>query len=133
MKYFGITLAILGLLGAVVSQFTDCTDLVKLANGNMTPMKCHWTAIGELAVGVPLLGVGAMMAVSRRKETYRALSVTGIILGVFMIMLPANLIGVCAMPTHICVSALKPSSMAIGSLVTALSLVGAVVSFRRKE
>jgi hypothetical protein len=133
MKYLGITLVVLALVAAVVPQFTDCTDLVTLANGNKTPMKCHWTALSEMAVGIPILAVGAMMTLSRRKETYMALSVLGIILGAFVIMLPNNLIGVCSMPTHICVTTLKPAATTVGVLITGISLAGAVISFRKKE
>ena len=134
MKYLGITVAILAVVAAVVPQFTDCSGLLQLANGKTTFMKCHWTAIAELGAAVPLIVVGSMMTVfSRRKQTMQALSIVGIVLGAFVIMLPNNLIGVCATPTMICHTFMQPAMTAAGAVIVGLSLVGVVVSSRNKE
>jgi hypothetical protein len=136
MKWFGIALIIMAIGIGVVPQFTDCYahgQLVTLANGSTQPMKCHWTAQGEIALAIPLLGIGAMMSFSRRPESGRFLSVLGIILGALVIALPTSLIGTCGTATHICNTAMKPSLLALGSLAMVGSLGGLVLSFRHKD
>ena len=61
-RVLGIVLVIFALGIAIVPHFTDCFSqgsVLKLANGNTQPMKCHWTAQAEIAVGVPLAGPSA--------------------------------------------------------------------------
>jgi len=115
----------LGLLAAIVPQFTDCASdgkSITLANGKTIPMKCHWSARAEIAVGVPILGIGLGSAFSRRKETVRTLSMLGVLLGALVILVPTTLIGVCGTPGMTCNTTLRPAMIAVGSLVIAASL-----------
>jgi hypothetical protein len=132
----GIVLIVVALVIAIVPQFTDCYSQgsqITLANGSVIPMKCHWTAMGEIGVAVPLLVVGILMLISKRRETAIILSILGIILSVLLIMLPTQMIGVCAMPTHICVSTMKPILIISGVAAIAASLVSLLYAFRIKE
>lgn len=134
MKFFGIALMIFAIAIAVIPQFSTCEyngKAIETAAGKFVPMKCKWTAQAELGLAIPLVGVGAMMAASRRKESKRNLAIAGGILGVVAIMIPTQLIGVCTsnMP---CNNVMEPSLIAFGSLVTAFS-VGAVVMAQRKK
>ena len=131
MKFLGVIVVVLALMAAVVPQFTDCSDLLQSANGRTTFMKCHWTALAELGAAVPLIAVGFMMtAFNRRKQTTQVLSIMGIILGAFVIMLPNYLIGVCATPTMVCRTAMQPALTALGGLIVGNSLLGVVLSYR---
>jgi len=134
-RVLGVTLIVLALVTAILPQFTDCQSqgkVLTLANGKTVSMKCHWTARAELATSIPLIGVGAMLGFSRRRETWRYLSIAGIILGAFVVALPTSLIGVCSsgMPCH---TVMQPVSVAVGSLAIVTSLTGMVLSFRKKE
>ena len=63
-KIFGIALIVIALAMAVVPNFTDCQSQgleIALPNGKTVPMKCHWTGQAEMALGAPILAVGAMM------------------------------------------------------------------------
>jgi hypothetical protein len=134
-KFLGVALIALAVAVAVVPMFTDCQSqgqVITLANGNTIPMKCHWTGVAELGLAIPAVGIGAMMVASRRRETLSYLSVTGLVLAGVMIALPNGLIGVCQMPTHTCVSAMKPALTGLGSLAAAAGLVGLVWSRRAK-
>ena len=136
MRWFGIALVALALGTAIVPQFTDCASqgkAITLASGKTVDMKCHWTARAEIAVGAPLVIVGAMLATSRRKESRRNLSIMGIGLGGLAILLPTSLIGVCAGPTMICHSVMKPVLMSTGGLAAAIGVLGVVMSQRMKE
>ena len=132
-KFFGITLVVLALAIAIVPAFTDCQSQGKsltTTTGNTVPMKCHWTGIAEIGVAVPLVAVGAMMTLNRRKNNLMTLGVLGKVLGGMAIAFPNGLIGVCTMPTMICHAVMKPALTVFGSLAIVGSL-GAIVLTRK--
>jgi hypothetical protein len=133
MKVAAVIMILLSVLIGVVPMFTDCEShgrALTLADGRQIPMKCHWTAQAETALAVPLFATGALLTTSKKKETQRNLAILGVILGVFVILLPTALIGVCGNPDMICNSIMKPTLILTGSLVVALSLFGVVKSFQ---
>jgi hypothetical protein len=137
MKVFlGLTLLVLGLAIAIIPQYMTCEHQDKymtLVNGVQKPMKCSWTAKSEIAVGVPLAGAGVLMTVSRRKESLRNLALIGVILGVFVILLPTDLlIGVCR-SNMLCHTAMKPLLTVLGSLAISACLGGLLISQIDKE
>jgi hypothetical protein len=135
MKMAGFFLMLMALVVGIVPLLTDCQaqgHMMTLVNGNSVPMKCHWTALGEIAMAVPLLAVGGLMAFNRHRETLRALSVIGAVLGIFIVMLPTQLIGVCPNPDMLCNVVMRPTLVFAGSLVTAASVVAFMI-VRREE
>ena len=136
MKIAAAAIVILALVIGIVPQFTDCQSqgrALTLQNGKTVPMKCHWTAIAEIGMAVPLLGLGAVTAVSKRKESRRIIAGFGALLGLFVILLPTALIGVCASADMLCNSVMKPTLIFSGILIIAISLVTLVISERRPE
>lgn len=136
MKVAASLIMILAVLVAVIPMFTDCESagrMLTLADGRQISMKCHWTGRAELALGVPLLAVGAMMMVSRRKESRRILGIAGTTLGAVAILLPTSLIGVCMNPDMPCVSTMKPALILMGALVIGVSLATVALSWGREE
>jgi hypothetical protein len=104
-----------------------------LADGRTLPMKCHWTAIAELVLGIPLAILGIELLLSRHKETRMALGILGTTMGLFIILIPTTLIGVCMMGEMLCNSVMKPALILAGSLVAVCSLIIAIVSGRQEE
>jgi hypothetical protein len=136
MKIAAALVIVLALVIGIVPQFTDCQSqgrALVLQNGKTVPMKCHWTAIAEIAMAVPLVGVGAVTAVSKRKESRRILAGLGILLGIFVILLPTALIGVCASADMLCNSVMKPTLILSGILIIAISIVSLIMSERQRE
>jgi len=136
MKVLGSIIIILALVIAIVPLFTDCESQGKsivLANGKTIPMKCHWTGRAALAMAFPLAAVGLLMAVSRRKETQRALSVVAAVSGIMVILLPTYLIGVCASPDMICNMIERGALILAGVLALAVGLVGLVLARRSDQ
>jgi hypothetical protein len=86
-------------------------------------MKCHWTAIAEIGLAVPLALVGVFNLASKRKETFRTLNLIGSALGVLVILFPTVLIGVCANASMPCNMIEKPALILSGILVVGASLV----------
>lgn len=136
LKILGVIIIVLALAIASVPYFTDCQFqglALTTIDGKTVPMKCHWTGIAEIGIAVPLLAVGVMMTLSRRKEGIRNLSVIGIILGGLAIAIPAGLIGVCQTPTMICHTVMKPLLIVLGSLTMVCSIGALVISIKAKD
>src|SRR5512139_1939953 len=136
---FKIAAAIIVMLALVIGilpQFTDCQSqgrALALQNGKTVPMKCHWTAIAEIGMAVPLVGVGTVMGVSKRKESRRIIAGFGMLLGAFVILLPTRLIGVCASADMLCNSIMKPTLILSGIVIIAISIVSLIMSERQRE
>src|SRR5574342_651966 len=97
-KSMGILIIVLALVIGIVPLFTDCLAngrSLTTADGRSVPMKCHWTAIAEIGMAVPLALVRICTAFGKRKETFRMQSVFGGSLGLLTILFPAALIGTC--------------------------------------
>ncbi len=133
MKYLGLAIIVLSLVVGIAPQFLDCQSqgkAIALANGKTVPMKCHWTAIASIGLAVPLAATGGLSAFSKRKETRRNLSILGIILGAFVILMPTSLIGVCT-SGMMCETVMKPLLILGGSLIIVLSGILLIPTLRK--
>jgi hypothetical protein len=134
--FLAITLVVLAVAIAVVPAFSDCQSqgkAITLANGSTVPMKCHWTGVAEIGVGIPLAGVGIMTGFSRRKSNLLMMGIMGSVLGIMAVLFPTHLIGVCANMASTCNTVEKPSLIALGSVAIVGSLGAMVLSRRTKE
>jgi len=131
LKIPAALIVILAILTGVLPYFFNCQydgKALTLESGRQVPMKCYWTARASLAVAIPLLAVGLLMAFSKRKEALRALILVGAVLGGMAILLPTWLIGVCQHPGASCNLVMKPALIFAGILVIGISLVSLVIS-----
>jgi hypothetical protein len=136
MKIAATLMIVLALVIGIVPQFTTCESQgrsLTLADGRQIPMRCQWTARAEIALAAPLLVTGLLLAFSKRRESQRWLGIIGAVLGVFTVMLPTLLIGVCGNPEMICNAVMKPTLILTGGAVTVLSLLGVLRSFAKEE
>ena len=136
MKIIGAVLVVLSLVVAIVPMFTDCQSqgrAIVLENGKTIPMKCHWSGVAELVLAVPLFVLGVMEIVNRNSLVNRYLSILGIVLGIFIILIPTNLIGVCVSPEMICSSVMRPILILCGILVVVASSIGLWISFKSQD
>lgn len=137
MRFLGVALIVLAIALAVVPQFTDCHSqgrMLTLQNGRTVDMKCHWTAMAALGLAIPLAGVGALLALNRRKDTsLRSLGVMGALLGAVAILLPTLLIGVCASNEMLCNSVMRPLMILIGTLAIVAAGAAALVGSRKQQ
>jgi hypothetical protein len=125
-KTMGILLIVLALVIAIVPITTDCLAngrSLTTADGKSVPMKCHWTAIAEIGLAVPLFLVGIFDITSKRRETFRTLNLIGLALGALVIAFPTVLIGVCANKMMPCNMIELPALILSGILVMGASLV----------
>jgi hypothetical protein len=136
VMWMGIAIMAIALVIIIVPQFTNCTangGMVTTAAGKQIPMKCYWTAHAEIATGIPLFVLGLLMLLSKFKESMRNLSILGIILGIMAILLPVLIIGVCATPTMICVTVMKPLMITCGVATILAGIVALIGSIIMKE
>jgi hypothetical protein len=136
LKIPAALIVILAILIGVLPYFFNCQydgKALTLEDGRQVPMKCYWTARASLAVAIPLLAVGLLMAFSKQKEALRALTLVGAVLGGMVILLPTRLIGVCQHPGASCNLVMKPALIFAGILVIGISLVSLVISERKAE
>lgn len=136
MKILAIVLVILSLFIIIFPQFSDCESQgkqIELPNGKTISMKCHWSAIAEIAVGIPLLTLSLLLLFTRNKQTHLSLGIMGVVLGVLAILIPTYLIGVCSSDMMICNMLMRPALILAGGLVVIVSLAVTIVSALRKE
>lgn len=130
-KTIGFLLIVLALVIGIIPLLTDCTAhgrSLTTDTGKSIHMKCHWTALAEIGVAVPLALIGLFNITSKRKETLRTINEIGLALGVMVILYPTVLIGVCANPDMPCHMIELPALVLSGILVVVASLVGLVSS-----
>ena len=136
MKVTAAVIVLLAIVIAVVPQFTDCQSQgmsIKLANGTSIPMKCHWTAMAELGLALPIGAVGLSGGFSGKKEARRLLGMVGVVLGAVAIAIPTVFIGVCAKEDMLCNAVMRPTLILGGVLVIGLSLANIFLFGRGKD
>ena len=136
VMWMGLAIMVIALVIIIVPQFTNCTangGMVTTEAGKQIPMKCYWTAHAEIATGIPLFVLGLLLAFSRFKESMRNLSILGILLGIMTILLPVLIIGVCATPTMLCVTVMKPLMITCGAVTILAGILALVGSIMMKE
>ena len=128
-KILGGLIIVMALVIGIVPLFTDCQSQGRSLTtdaGKTVAMKCHWSAVAEIGVAVPLLLVGILTITSKRKETVRSLAAFGVTLGALAILFPTALIGVCASNMMICNMVMRPILILSGIVAIALSVIVAL-------
>lgn len=136
MKVLGVVLGLLAILVGVVPQFADCQSqglMLTLEGGRQVAMKCHWTALAEISLAVPIFVLGLLLFFTRGHEARLVLGILGILLGAFVILLPTYLVGVCTSLEHLCNVLMKPFLILSGSLVIGISLAVTVSALRERK
>jgi hypothetical protein len=132
---FGVLSFLLGVLVILTPTVIApvCDALVEMKSGAFVPMRCHYTAQTEIAIGALLALVGVLLFVwGQRREVALALSVMGAALGVFTILTPTVLIGTCKSPDMECNVATKPALLLLGGAILVVSALGAWLAWKNQ-
>jgi hypothetical protein len=133
MKLSAFGIGVLALVAGIVPQFTDCASQgrnLTTSTGMTVAMKCHWTAMAEIALAVALGAVALGLLLSKTDESKRMLNGVGFVLGGLVAAVPTYLIGVCANNSMVCNSLMKPTLIMTGILVMAICVAGIVSTVR---
>jgi hypothetical protein len=118
MKYFlvlGVAIVALGVLVAVTPWyiFPVCEMFGMYATtsaGTKMLMPCGYTARAETGVAAPMLILaGAILTLSKTKETRRAVGILSVGLGALVLLLPTYITGMCADPQSPCRTGTLPA------------------------
>jgi hypothetical protein len=91
---------------------------------------CHYSFVAEIGIAAIVAVTGVTTAVSRGMEAPRMLSAVSAVCGVFMILFPSTLIGVCGSPMMACRYGALPVWNLLGGLLVIVSIA---VFFSAKE
>ena len=157
MKVLAILIILAGLVIIIVPQYTNCeagvdrsvtspstTGATTMASSEdvATPaaaaapyrmMKCYWTAHAEIVVGVPLVVIGILLLLARRKETTRDLGILTAVLGLLTILLPTSIIGTCMNDQMVCNTEMKPTLFIAGGITVVLGIAVLVLGETRRD
>jgi hypothetical protein len=118
----GIIAITLGVLTALIpiAIFPVCADMIELIDGQTLFMKCHWTAMAEILVGILIVFNGILMIVFKKHEARVALSIMLFLLGLATLLLPTAVIGMCEAAAAPCRMATQPALIVVS--VTTMSV-----------
>lgn len=133
----GIIAIVLGVLIALIPQviFPVCTDKIELLNGKTLFMKCHWTAMAELLVGILIVFDGILIIGFKKHETRLALSVMLFLLGLTSLLISTVVIGMCATATMPCQVGTEPALIVVSviTMVVGIGNIFFLISSIKKE
>lgn len=92
--------AALCVIGAIRLWAPTCRGMLELANGNETPMKCHYA--GQAAFGVAVIILFTAAAALLSKKDHKILMAVNAVAAVILFLLFGSLIGICANPDMQC-------------------------------
>lgn len=125
----GIIALVLGMLTALIPKviFPVCTNMIELINGKTLFMRCHWTAMVELLIGMLIIFDGILIILFGRHETRIALSIMLFLLGVYALLIPTAVIGMCETVTMPCRVGTEPALIVVSVIIMVIG-IGNVIS-----
>ncbi len=136
MKVTGIVIIVLALVVGIAPLLLDCQAQgrsLTTTDGKTVPMKCHWSAVAEAAMAIPLGLAGIFNLTGKRKESRRSQGLMSMVLGALVILIPTALIGVCANPMMLCNMIMRPLLILTGTLIAAVGLYNVAAAQRMQE
>lgn len=123
----GIIAIVLGVLIALIPIviFPVCANKLELMNGKTLFMKCHWTAMSELLVGILIVLTGILIIGFKKHETRLALSIILFLFGLTSLLMSKVVIGMCDTATMPCRIGTEPA-LIVASVTTMIVGIGNV-------
>ena len=128
-----LALLVLGIILAVGPWvlFPVC-EVEGMLQPNGLPMPCGYTARAEMVAGSLLFIGGLLLFFVKSNDAKRVIAILSAAIGVWSILIPVYLIGVCKNLAHPCVLETKPSLLIVGAVVVIVSLVLLYLTRKKK-
>ncbi|MDP4091262.1 MAG: DUF4418 family protein [Bacillota bacterium] len=125
----GIITVVLGMLIALIPKviFPVCTNMIELINGKSLFMRCHWTAVVELLIGMLIIFDGIFFILFKSHETRIALSIMMFLFGLSALLIPTAVIGMCETVTMKCRVGTEPALIVVSVIIMVIG-IGNVIS-----
>ena len=133
IRILSIILIVFGLLLAFLPNSFMCTTTLETVKGTAVPMKCHWTGICQIALGILVAVAGALSFLCKNREGWTAGGIFAVACGIVSLLIANVLIGVCQNPTMACNMAGLPSANLLAALVIATGVVITLFAARKKR
>ncbi|MDD1718955.1 MAG: DUF4418 family protein [Methanoregulaceae archaeon] len=126
-KGIGGLLIILGVLLALMSWyiFPVCEvqgSFVETKAGMKLPMTCGYSARAENGIGALVALTGIVLFFRSTRETRQILGVIDVALGLFAILTPTVIIGMCRLADHPCRTTTLPGLELLGAIIVIVGL-----------
>lgn len=128
-----VILIIVGLLTVLIPWYIlpvceaagkDSSSMAEMHMGKAgVPMKCGYTARAEVGVGALGVLLGLTLLILPRRDSRRAVGISAIGVGVFTVLLPTVLIGMCGSPSAPCVIGTKPGLFLLGAITVITGII----------
>ena len=118
-------IVILGLLAAIGPK-----TIFPVCPAEEMKMRCFTTANAELAVGIIGAVIGIALFVIKDKKLGIMLSAAEAVIGLFVVLIPAVIIGVCGNAMMHCVTVTRPALIVIGIILVIVSLINILLFLR---
>ena len=132
VSWGAIFLIVLGLFTVLTpySIFPVCQAAMPTASGGAVPMKCFWTARAAVGSGGMILFAGLLLLFVRTPGTRLGVALMLFAVGLFAILTPHTLIGVCPGEMMACHMGTLPALSLLG-LLTLLAAAGVALRARK--
>ncbi len=97
------------------------------------PMACHYTAVTELYIGIGIVVAGVLLIALKKKLVRAWLSVFLGLAGIFELLVPTVLIGVCGSTKMSCHVLTLPALIIFSSVVIAFGVLNAIHLFSQSK
>lgn len=124
----GIVVIVLGVLVALIPIviFPVCGNMIELMNGKSIFMKCHWTAMAEVLLGILMVFDGMLIMIFKNWEARIALSIMSFLFGLIVLLIPTVVIGMCETATMACRVGTEPA-LIVMSVITMIVGIGNIL------
>lgn len=128
-----INLIVIVWFGLVPYIFAPCSGLIETAAGGTVPMKCHWFAMAERALLLPLLGLGLTGFFLKQYEARQVLAIAQLLIAITVLLLPQSfVIGVCA-NTEMACNTTKPMIYLAVALIILSGIYQLTIAAKQKK
>jgi hypothetical protein len=121
----GIAITLLGLLLAVGTQ-----TIFPVCETGENVMKCFWTGRAATGIGGVIAVIGILLLVFGNKRTRTGLLLSLVPIGIYAVLIPNLLIGVCGGAHMDCRALALPAITIIGAAVSVVAAVSAFWLFK---